>query len=159
LHSKSWNGGERLDFISVRVTSAGDSSEPTRFQMEDLIARVAAAAGVEPEIAKKSVETIFAFLRKEGPEAEVGALFAAVPGAAEAADAASGESGGGALNGLIGATGGGLMGLAGRLSGLGLGMGEMQTIGRQVFAYVREKAGDELVGQVAAAIPGLAQFL
>jgi hypothetical protein len=127
--------------------------------MEDLIARVAAAAGVEPEIAKKSVETIFAFLRKEGPEAEVGALFAAVPGAAEAADAASGESGGGALNGLIGATGGGLMGLAGRLSGLGLGMGEMQTIGRQVFAYVREKAGDELVGQVAAAIPGLAQFL
>jgi hypothetical protein len=38
-------------------------------------------------------------------------------------------------------------------------MGEMQIIGRQVFAYVREKAGDELVGQVAAAIPGLTQFL
>jgi hypothetical protein len=55
--------------------------------------------------------------------------------------------------------GGGLAGLAGRLASLGLGMGEMQTIGRQVFAYVREKAGDELVGQVAAAIPGLAQFL
>ena len=127
--------------------------------MEDLIARVAAAAGVEPEIAKKSVETILAFLRKEGPEAEVDALFAAVPGAAEAAGAASGESGGGALNGMIGAMGGGLMGLAGRLTGLGLGMGEMQTIGRQVFAYAREKAGDELVGQVAAAIPGLSQFL
>jgi hypothetical protein len=159
MHSKSWNGGERLDFISVRVTSAGDSCEPTRFQMEDLIARIAAAAGVEPEIAKKSVETILAFLRKEGPKAEVDALFAAVPGAAEGADAASGESGGGALNGLIGATGGGLVGLAGRLTALGLGMDEMQTIGRQVFAYVREKAGDEVVGQVAAAIPGLAQFL
>jgi hypothetical protein len=127
--------------------------------MEDLIARIAAAAGVEPEIAKESVEMILAFLRKEGPQAEVDALFAAVPGAAEAADAASGESGGGALNGLIDATGGGLMGLAGRLTSLGLGMGEMQTIGRQVFAYVRDKAGDELVGQVAAAIPGLAQFL
>ncbi len=85
-------------------------------------------------------------------------MFAAVPGAAEAAGAASGESGG-ALNGLIGGPGGGLMGLAGRLTSLGLGMGEMQTIGRQVFAYVREKAGDELVGQVAAAIPGVAQFL
>jgi hypothetical protein len=119
--------------------------------MEDLIARIAAAAGVEPVIAKKSIETILAFLRKEGPQA-------AVPGAAEAADAASGESGGSALNGVIGATGG-VMGLAGRLTHLGLGMGEMQTIGRQVFAYVREKAGDELVGQVAAAIPGLAQFL
>jgi hypothetical protein len=127
--------------------------------MEDLIARIAAAAGVEPEIAKKSVEMILAFLRKEGPQAEVDALFAAVPGAAEAADAASGESGGGALNGLIGAMGGGIVGLAGGLTSLGLGMGEMQIIGRQVFAYVREKAGDELVGQVAAAIPGLTQFL
>ncbi|MGH6813106.1 MAG: DUF2267 domain-containing protein [Methylocella sp.] len=127
--------------------------------MEDLIARIAAAAGVEPEIAKKSAETILAFLRREGPKAEVDALFAAVPGAAEAAGAAPGESGGGPLNGPNGGVGGGLMGLAGRLTSLGLGMGEMQAIGRQVFAYVREKAGDELVGQVAAAIPGLAQFL
>ena len=55
--------------------------------------------------------------------------------------------------------GGGLMGLAGRLTGLGLGMGEMQTIGRQLFAYAREKAGDERVGQIVAAIPGLGQFL
>lgn len=125
--------------------------------MEDLIARII-KAGVEREIAQKAVGMILAFLRKEGPEAEVDALFAAVPGAAEAADAASGESGG-ALSGLIGGMGGGLMGLAGRLTSLGLGMGEMQTIGRQVFAHVREKAGDELVGQVAAAIPGLAQFL
>src|SRR3984893_6907098 len=127
--------------------------------MEDLIARIAAAADVEPEIAKKSVEMILAFVRREGPQAEVDALFAAVPGAAEAADAASGESGRSALNGSIGAMGGGLMGLASRLTSLGLGMSEMQTIGRQVFAYVREKAGDELVGQVAAAIPGLTQFL
>ncbi len=127
--------------------------------MEDLIARITAAVGIEPEIAKKSVETILAFLRKEGPRAEIDALFAAVPGAAEAAEEGSGESGGGAMGGLMGAMGGGLMGLAGRLTSLGLDMGEMQTVGRQVLAYIREKAGDELVGQVAAAIPGLAQFL
>ncbi|HEY8032843.1 MAG TPA: DUF2267 domain-containing protein [Methylocella sp.] len=127
--------------------------------MEDLIARITAAVGIEPEIAKKSVETILAFVRKEGPRAEIDALFAAVPGAAEAAEAGSGESGGGAKGGLMGAMGGGLMGLAGRLTSLGLDMGEMQTVGRQVLAYIREKAGDELVGQVAAAIPGLAQFL
>ena len=126
--------------------------------MEDLIARIA-AAGVEPEIAQKAVGMILAFLRQEGPQADVDALFAAVPGAAAAADAASGEPGGGVPNGGIGAMGGGLMGLAGRLTSLGLGVGEMQTIGRQVFAFVREKAGDEVVGQVVAAIPGLAQFL
>lgn len=128
--------------------------------MEDLIARVAAAASVEPETARKAVGMILAFLRKEGPQEEVDALFAAVPGAAEAADAAAAEaSGGGVLGGVMGAMGGGLMGLAGRLTGLGLGMNEMQTIGRQVFAYAREKAGDERVGQVAGSIPGLGQFL
>jgi hypothetical protein len=120
--------------------------------MEDLIARIAADAGVEPGIAKESVEMILGFLRKEGPKDEVDALFAVLPGAAEAADAAAAQDGSDAM-------GGGIMGLAGGLTGLGLGMGEMQTIGRQVFAYVREKAGDERVGQIVSAIPGLAQFL
>ena len=51
------------------------------------------------------------------------------------------------------------MGLASQLTDLGLGMGEMQIFGREVFAYVREKAGDELVGEIVSAIPGLGQFL
>ncbi|MCI0465816.1 MAG: DUF2267 domain-containing protein [Beijerinckiaceae bacterium] len=122
--------------------------------MEELIARISAEAGIEPAAAKKAVEFILAFLRKEGPQADVDALFAAIPGAAEAA-----AGGGGASGGLLGAIGGGLMGLAGQLTGLGLGMSQMQTIGRQVFAYAREKAGDEAVGQVVGAIPGLSQFL
>jgi hypothetical protein len=113
--------------------------------MEDLIARIAAEAGTEPEIAEKAVGMILGFLHEEGPQEEVAALFAAIPGAAKAA--------------ADGAGGGGLMGLAGRLTSLGLGMGQMQAIGRQVFAFAREKAGDEAVGQVAAAIPGLGQFL
>jgi hypothetical protein len=129
--------------------------------MEDLIARVAASASIDPETAGKAIGMILAFLRKEGPAAEIDELFATVPGAAEAAAAAdeTGGEGGGMLSGLMGMMGGGLMGLAGRLTGLGLGMGQMQAIGREVFAYVREKAGDERVGQVAAAIPGLSQFL
>jgi hypothetical protein len=134
------------------VINGGLLEHPRGFLMEDLITRIATDAGIEPGIAKKSVGMILAFLRKEGPKDEVDALFAAVPGSA---DAAAGEDGGA----LAGAMGGGLMGLAGQLTGLGLGMGEMQTIGQQVFAYVREKAGDERVGQIVLAIPGLAQFL
>jgi hypothetical protein len=129
--------------------------------MEELIARLTAAASIDPEVARKAAGLIFAFLRKEGPSAEVDALFAEVPGAAEAAAEATDEKGGGGglLGGVLGAMGGGLMGLVGGLTGLGLGMGEMETIGKEVFAFAREKAGDERVGQVAAAIPGLSQFL
>ena len=120
--------------------------------MEDLIARIAAEAGIAPETAERAVEMIFGFLHNQGPQAEVAALLAAIPGAAEAAA-------GGAGGDAPGAIGGGLMGLAGQLTNLGLGMVQMQTIGRQVLAYAREKAGDEAVGQAIAAIPGLAQFL
>jgi hypothetical protein len=74
---------------------------------------------------------ILAFLRKEGPQEEVDALFGAIPGAA---DAAAEEDSGGASGGTPGTIGGGLMGLAGQLTSLGLGMGAMQTIGRHVFA-------------------------
>lgn len=125
--------------------------------MEELIARISTSAGVEPEVAQKAIGLILGFLRKEGPQAEIDALFATVPGAAEAAATvercATDDSSGGSL------IGGGLMGLAGRLTGLGLGMGQMQMIGHEVFAYAREKAGDERIGQVVAAIPGLSQFL
>ena len=126
--------------------------------MQDLIARACAAAGVEREVAEKAIGAILAFLRKEGPKADIDELFATVPGA-EAAAAAAEQAGGGALGGLMGMMGGGLMALAGRLAGLGLDMTQMQAIGRELFDYVREKAGEERVRQVAAAIPGLSQFL
>jgi hypothetical protein len=119
--------------------------------MDELIARISASAGIDGDVARKAVGLVFSFLRKEAAAADVEALFAALPGAEEAAAAAD-SSGGGSLFG-------GLMGLAGKLGALGLGMGEMQVVGKEVFAYVREKVGDEHVGKVAAVIPGLAQFL
>jgi hypothetical protein len=42
---------------------------------------------------------------------------------------------------------------------LGLDMGQISTIGKEVFAYAREVAGDEVVGEIAAAIPGLSQYI
>ncbi len=125
--------------------------------MEELIARISASVGIEPDIAEQAVGAILAFLRKEGPKAEIDDLFAALPGAAEAVAAA--QNGGGALSGLMGRMGGGLMGLASRLSGLGLSMSQMQAIGHEVFAYIGEKTSDERLKQVSSAIPGLGQFL
>jgi hypothetical protein len=128
--------------------------------MEELIERVAQAAGIEAGTARQAVAQILAFLQKEGPADTVNEVMEKLPGASElAATATDGGSGGlmGALGGMMG--GGGLMALAGKLGALGLGMGEMQTVGREVLGYAREKAGEEKVGEIAGAIPGLSQLL
>ena len=126
--------------------------------MQELIARVAAAAGLSEEVARRAVAQIFAFIEQEGPAGPVGDLMRRLPGASDlAATAPAGGGLMGALGGLMG--GGGLMALAGRLTGLGLGMGEMQSVGRETLAYARERAGDERVRQVADAIPGLSQLI
>ncbi len=128
--------------------------------MEELVQRVAAAAGITPDKAETAIGLIFAFLKKDGPAAEVDALLAELPGAPQAAAKAEADGApGGLLAGLAGAIGGGLMGLAGQLTALGLGMSEMQAVGKEVFAFAREKAGEERVGQVVGAIPGLGQFI
>ena len=126
--------------------------------MEELIDRVAQAAGIDAGTARQSVAEILAFLQKEAPADIVAEVMAKLPGAAELS-ATAGDSSGGLLGALGGLMGGGLMGLAGKLQGLGLGMGEMQTVGREVLGYAREKAGEDAVGQIAGAIPGLSQLM
>jgi hypothetical protein len=133
--------------------------------MENLIADVAAGAGVAPDVARKAVALILDFLKREGPEDVVDSLFEKAPAfRAIAATAGGGEGFGGTLRGMMGTGagamgGGGLMALGGDLMGLGLDMTQIQTIGHKVFAYARDKGGDELVGEISAAIPGLSQFI
>ena len=55
--------------------------------------------------------------------------------------------------------GGGLMALGGDLMGLGLGMDQIHAIGKTVFDYARTAAGDDVMGDISAAIPGLSQFI
>ena len=133
--------------------------------MDELIARITQATGIDAATAQQAIGHILAFLKKEAPEGPIADLLAKIPGASElAATAEAGEGGGGggglmgALGGLMGGSGG-IMGLAGKLSSLGLGMGEMQTVGKELFAHAREKAGEDTVGQIAGAIPGLSQFV
>ena len=51
------------------------------------------------------------------------------------------------------------MALGSELLSLGLGMEQIQTVGKEVFAYARETAGDQVVGEISASIPGLSQFI
>lgn len=127
--------------------------------MDELIARVSAAIGVDAGVAKTAIGHVLAFLQKELPEGPVSEFLDKVAGARDAVDAAGaeGESGGGGL--LGGLMSGGLMGLAGKLNGLGLDMGQIQKLGREILAYAESIVGKEKVQQIANSIPGLSQFL
>jgi hypothetical protein len=127
--------------------------------MDELIARVSAAIGVDAGIAKTAIGHVFAFLQKEFPDGPVAELLENVTGAHEAAAEASagGESGGGGL--LGGLLSGGVMGLATKLNGMGLDMDQIQKLGREVFAHAETVLGKEKVQQIASSVPGLSQFL
>lgn len=128
--------------------------------MEELIARVTEKTGLEASTARKAIAMILAYLQKEGPATEVNQLIAALPGAQEAiAETGSGGGGGGGIMGMMGAMGGGVMALGGQLMGIGVSMGQMQPLGKELFAYGREKAGEDVMGPIVGSIPGLSQFI
>jgi hypothetical protein len=131
--------------------------------MDELIARVTQALGIDAGVAQQAIGAILGFLQKQAPEADFGKLLEALPGAQDAIAAAPSEGGGGlmgALGGLMGGgSGGGVMGLVGQLQGLGLGMGEVQGLGQQFFAYAKEQVGEETVAQIASSVPGLDKYI
>src|SRR5260370_39077127 len=88
----------------------------------------------------------------EGPADKLQAVMDKIPGA-EAAIAASSNSGG--LTGLMGS---GLMALGTKLMGVGLGMGEIQNIARELFRFGRDKIGSDQMGEIIAGTPGLSEF-
>ena len=131
--------------------------------MEELVARITQATGLDPETVKKAVGLILGFLQKEGPADEVAQLMAAIPGSEEAlaqsGDGAPGASGGGLMGMLGGMMGGGVMALGQKLMAAGVPMGQMQPLGRELFAHGRERAGEDTMGALMGSIPGLGQFV
>src|ERR1700678_1060937 len=120
--------------------------------MDELIGQLAAKAGIDHAVAEKTIGIVLGFLRKEGPSDKVQALINQIPGA-EAAISASRNNGG-----LANLMGGGLMALGTKLMGLGLGMGEIQNVARELFRFGQDKIGADQMGQIIAGTPGLSQF-
>ncbi len=161
--------------------------------MDNVIARVATATNVSPEVARKAVGLLADFIQREASEDAVKDLFEKAPelqaiiassaptggegmgyglkglmgiaagamGGGGLMDIAAGAMGGGGLMGIAAGAmgGGGLMALCGELMDLGLSLDQIQTGGREVFAYAREVAGDQTIGEITASIPGLSQFI
>src|ERR1700753_3821544 len=122
--------------------------------MDELADRIVARVGVDRSVAEKSVGIIFDFLSKEGPTDKVHALLDQLPGANAAMAAARADDAGGLFGSM-----GGIMGVGSRLMSAGLGMGEIQGVTRELIAYAGETAGEEAVGEIVAAVPGLSQFI
>lgn len=122
--------------------------------MEDLIARLVAKAGVDRAAAEKSVGIILDFLVKEGSADKIQPLIAKLPGAQALIDAQQASDAGGGMFGM-----GELMGAGTKMMAAGLSMGQVQTVTKEVIAYSREKAGEDAVGEIVGAIPGLSQFV
>ncbi len=123
--------------------------------MNELVNQVADRVGIAPDVAEKAVGMMLAFLQKEGDGDAVSRMLAAIPGGTELA-ANAGGGGGGFLAGLMG---GGIMGLGQQLMGLGLGMGQITGLARETIALAKQYAGEGVVDEVVASVPGLSQFV
>jgi len=123
--------------------------------MDELISRLVANVGIDRDAAEKAVAIMFEFLRKEGPADKVQALLDRLPGAAELMESQEGiESGGGGMFAL-----GGIMGAGTKMMAAGLSMGQVQGVARETLAFAREQAGEDVVGEIVGAVPGLSQFV
>jgi hypothetical protein len=117
--------------------------------MDELIGRLVDRVGVDRAAAECSVGIILQFLLKEGPTENVQALLNQLPGADAVLQAAPPDS-----SGM-----GGVMGAGTRMMAVGLSIGQIQAVTREFIIFAREKAGEEAVGEVVGAIPGLGQFV
>jgi hypothetical protein len=122
--------------------------------MDELIGRLVANVGVDRAAAEKAVAIILQFLVQEGPADKVQDLVDKLPGAAAAIQAAAPAD-----NGAGGMFGSGVMAAGTRMMAAGLSMGQVQAVTRETIAFARERVGEDAVGEIVGAIPGLGQFI
>jgi hypothetical protein len=121
--------------------------------MDELVGRLVASVGVDRTAAEKAVGIILQFLRKEGPADKVEELIKKLPGAEAAMQAAGSDNDAGGM------FGGGVMAAGTRMMAAGLSMGQVQAVTRETIGFAREKLGEDAVGEIVGAIPGLGQFV
>jgi hypothetical protein len=155
--------------------------------MQDMIERIAAQVGIEPDLAGKATTMIVSFISTNAPTEYVDMLRQYVPGFDDAAatgavhtETASAETSGGGLFGALGGLmgGGGIAGALGNLMGGsdsgglgaamamlgnlqkdGLDMGQVQSLAGGLIGEFKQVAGDDVVDKLLAEIPGIGRFI
>ncbi|MFL5016679.1 MAG: hypothetical protein ACJ8EW_10920 [Rhizobium sp.] len=130
--------------------------------MNEIVTQIADRVGIAPDLAEKALGMMLGFLQREAADGPVAKMIEAIPGGSDLVAQFNGEgaSGGGLLGGLMSSLGGGgIMGLGQQLMGEGLGMGEITSLAKETIAIAKQYAGEEVVDEVVASVPGLSQFV
>jgi len=131
--------------------------------MQELIDRVVAATGLPPDKATKALGIVLNLIQTQGNQNKVKELLDKMPGAAELAAGQGGDGAGKGGGGLLGMLAGGMMGgplaAVSKLTAAGLSMDQIKALGTTTLDYAKEKAGPQLVKEVAGSIPGLSGYV
>jgi hypothetical protein len=126
--------------------------------MQELIEKIVAATGLGAAKAERALGIMLGLVKTQGNQAKVGELLAKLPGSEELIARHASDGGG-----LLGMLGGGLMGgplaAISKLSAAGLSMDQIKQVGALTLDHAREKAGADLVREVAGSIPGLSGYV
>lgn len=114
--------------------------------MDELVEQISSNTGIDPETARNAIGIVFKFLLDQGKGNKVQELIKSLPGSEEAVAAAPD-------------VGGGVMGVFNGLTAIGLGMGQIQEVTREVIAFANTHVGDDAVREIVGSIPGLNQFV
>ncbi len=131
--------------------------------MQELIDRIVTATGLPAEKASRALGIVLNLIQTQGNQNKVGELMDKLPGARDLVQRHGGDGAGRGGGGLLGMLAGGMMGgplaAISKLSAAGLSMDQIKSLGTVTLAYAKEKAGPELVKEVAGAIPGLSGYV
>ena len=131
--------------------------------MQELIGRIVTATGLPEEKATKALGIVLNLIHTQGNQNKVQELFDKLPGAAELAQRQGGDGAGKGGGGLLGMLAGGMMGgplaAISKLTSAGLSMDQIKALGTTTLDYAKEKAGSQLVKDVAGSIPGLSGYV
>jgi hypothetical protein len=137
--------------------------------IEELFGEAAAKTGLSQSQVIAALAGALGLIRKHAEPAKVQALFQAVPGTQDLAEAgaeAAPKGGGGLFGGIMKAAGGAggaamsdAMALQGRLQKQGVGTDELKRLLPVARAFVQRKTGQDLLGDALKSIPGVGGML
>ncbi len=131
--------------------------------MADIVSELAGKSGVSPDMAKKGLGAVLAFLKGKVPAETFAKVSTAVPdadGLMASAEADKGESGGGMFGAaaglagkLLGGGAGGGAGLVAKLTQLGFAPEQLQGFLKNVLDFLKGKLPDNVLNQITGMLP------